>query len=168
MKVAPHVGQNWNQYKCPSLTKIAGEINPSYRINSQYLGSVVPLAMFGFLFTSPEESFLGSALLCFCLVNMWTVACEEIMKVGRWVKATLARGAFPSRHQRCVGPTERSHQRWPHGGRCAGAQRGARSIYKDERFQPLVVSSGQRDGEPAGSGPKVSQIFQFKEFKKES
>ena len=99
------------------------------------------------------------------------VFCEEIMKVGRWQKATLSRGAnvgpgsFPSRHQRCVCPTERSHQRWPHGGRCAGAQRGARSIYKDERFQPLVVSSGQRDGEPAGSGPKVSQIFQLLNLK---
>ena len=40
----------------------------------------------------------------------------------------------------------------PHGGRCAGAQEG--TIYKDERSQPLGVSSGQPDGEPPGSAKK--------------
>ena len=60
----------------------------------------------------------------------------------------------------------RPHQRWPHGGRCAGAQTaGARTIYKDERLQALGVSSGQRDGEPAGSGPTVSQILQLLNIK---
>ena len=36
-----------------------------------------------------------------------------------------------------------------------------RSIYKDERLQPLVVSTGQQHGEPAGAGLQVSQILQL-------
>ena len=55
----------------------------------------------------------------------------------------------------------------PHGGRCAGAQEG--TIYKDERSQPLGVSSGQPDGEPPGSAkkcPKYQNSWERKKFKK--
>ena len=52
----------------------------------------------------------------------------------------------------------------PHGGRCAGAQEG--TIYKDERSQPLGVSSGQPDGEPPGSGKKCPKYQSSWERKK--
>ena len=81
---------------------------------------------------------------------------EEIMKVGPLLgrqRATFS-----------VAPTLVPAPFRPHGGRCAGAQ-VATTIYKDERLPQLVVSSGQRDGEPAGWGPKVSQIFTIAEYK---
>ena len=84
---------------------------------------------------------------------------EEIMKVGPLLGRQAGVGATFS-----VAPTLVPAPFRPHGGRCAGAQ-VATTIYKDERLPQLVVSSGQRDGEPAGSGPKASQIFTIAEYK---